>query len=95
MVWCGAVYMQVVSITSFNEWGEGTQIEPARMNAAISADVASSLSKDEYIDYGEELGERGYLVKTAEWADKFNIHQQQMMKQQKDVSVREIHKLEL
>ncbi|KAL1507575.1 hypothetical protein AB1Y20_007195 [Prymnesium parvum] len=47
-----------VTITSFNEWGEGTQIEPAAPHTAADGSV--------YDDYGEG-GAAMYMEKTAEW----------------------------
>jgi hypothetical protein len=51
---------KMVTITSFNEWHEGTQIEPAARNATRS-------NGDPYVGYGA-LGQEGYLDLTAELA---------------------------
>ena len=53
----------IVSVTSFNEWGEGTQIEPAA--------VANNSSS--YIGYGEDPNM--YLDLTKLWADRFSDQQ--------------------
>jgi hypothetical protein len=55
----------IVTITSFNEWGEGTQIEPAQ-------------SRRGYLDYVGAWGLTGpaaqtaYLVRTAYWTGRFH-----------------------
>jgi glycoprotein endo-alpha-1,2-mannosidase len=54
-----------VTITSFNEWGEGTQIEPAA-------------NRPGYLDYDGSWGLHGaaastaYLARTAYWAGRFH-----------------------
>jgi hypothetical protein len=54
---------QMVTVTSFNEWHEGTQIEPARYGMESGRGYT-------YDDYGP-LGEQGYLTLTRQWADRF------------------------
>jgi Glycosyl hydrolase family 99 len=66
-MWRGAVAARadLVTITSYNEWHEGTQIEPAR---AI---------RSGYLSYEGAWGRRGvsaetaYLDRTAYWVDRF------------------------
>jgi len=75
-MWRAAVRSQadVVTITSYNEWHEGTQIEPARA------------SEPSYASYTGAWGEQGaraesaYLERTALWADRYRsriAHSQQ------------------
>jgi hypothetical protein len=58
-----------VTITSFNEWHEGTQIEPA---------VAGRRAGYRYLSYDGAWGLRGaaaegaYLVRTRYWTDVFH-----------------------
>jgi hypothetical protein len=60
-----AARADVVTITSYNEWHEGSQIEPARA------------ARDGYLGYDGAWGlrgkaaERAYLDRTAYWSDRF------------------------
>lgn len=53
---------RILSITSFNEWHEGTQIEPA---------VKKEVVGRSYLDYGTH-GEMFYLNLTRLWVQKFS-----------------------
>jgi Glycosyl hydrolase family 99 len=56
----------IVSVTSFNEWGEGTQIEPAEPHRGyLSYDKAWGLTGD--------AAKGAYLTRTAYWAAKFHL----------------------
>jgi len=50
---------KIVSVTSFNEWHEGTQIEPA---------VPMSCGNYTYEDYGK-VGPEVYLEMTRKWSN--------------------------
>ncbi len=56
-----AVEPEIVSITSFNEWHEGTQIEPA---------IPKSIPGYTYLDYGTRAPDY-YLIRTREWIERF------------------------
>merc|ERR1712224_1031720 len=53
---------QMVSVTSFNEWHEGTQIEPS---VPMKDDEGWS-----YLDFSAEGSPKWYLQRTKHWADK-------------------------
>lgn len=53
----------LVAITTFNEWHEGTQIEPAASGMTTPDGYA-------YLDY-ETLAPDGYLAMTREWSEAF------------------------
>jgi glycoprotein endo-alpha-1,2-mannosidase len=59
----------LISVTSYNEWHEGTQIEPA-----VPATFLSSLTGaiEKYLDYTPNDPEF-YLTKTAYWVNKFEL----------------------
>ena len=60
-----------VTITSYNEWHEGTQIEPARRHpGTILGEYANYEGA-----YGRtaEAAERAYLVRTAYWTKTYRV----------------------
>lgn len=72
-----AAETELVSITSWNEWHEGTQIEPAAAKGR-EAGAAGGAGRT-YLDYGK-IRPDGYIRKTRTWAMRF-----------KDVRVRARH----
>ena len=65
-MWKGAIRSNadLVTVTSYNEWQEGTQIEPAR----------SQVGRPGYEGAWGTSGlaaQRAYLTATAGWADRF------------------------
>jgi glycoprotein endo-alpha-1,2-mannosidase len=85
-MWRAALAMQptprIVSVTSYNEWGEGTQIEGA-VAREIDVDALAPQGKalprgvrerlrllvqDRYRDYEEEGGAQAYMLRTKAYA---------------------------
>lgn len=78
---------EIVSITSFNEWGEGTQIEPVRSDPPPPRASSAGAALLEVADNAEykpnkspdpvpyltygSMGSYGYIDKTAVWAKAF------------------------
>jgi hypothetical protein len=71
-MWRGAIAAgaDVISVTSWNEWHEGTQIEPAKPYC-FPSDGYCSLGYDGAYGKIGEAAETAYMVRTAEWAGDF------------------------
>ena len=75
--WAAAIESgaSIVSITSFNEWHEGTQIEPAI--PYLSQSTAGQPQPQKYRDYGlNDGGPMKYLDLTKKWVEKFEKQHQ-------------------
>jgi glycoprotein endo-alpha-1,2-mannosidase len=72
-MWKGAIESSAdgVTITSYNEWHEGTQIEPARGRTIGSAATASFESYDGAYGLQGRPAERAYLDRTLIWSAAF------------------------
>ena len=70
-IWNGPP-LEDIAITSFNEWHEGTQIEPAGYGqTATGSDIVCDPSAGaRYQDYGS-VGAYGYLYRTNAWVQRF------------------------
>ena len=61
--WDTAIQPVMVTVTSFNEWHEGSQIEPPAVGVEIKPGQF-------YIDFGE-VSPDSYLAQTRHWVDTF------------------------
>ena len=78
-MWAGAVEANplVIAVTSYNEWGEGTQIE------AAAAGRVSSRTRYRYHEYGPD--EELYLKLTRSWSLTFRETLTQRLSQEREV----------
>jgi glycoprotein endo-alpha-1,2-mannosidase len=65
-----------VTITSYNEWHEGTQIEPARARSAGAAAASSFESYEGAYGLSGRLAQTAYLQRTLYWSAAFTRAQQ-------------------
>jgi hypothetical protein len=78
-MWAGAVEANplVIAVTSYNEWGEGTQIEAAAVGRV------SSRTRYRYHEYGPD--EELYLKLTRSWSLTFRETLTQRLSQEREV----------
>ena len=62
-MWRAALPFDMVTITSYNEWGEGTQIEPA-------VGYTAPLSKRKYLEYPNNQTDY-YVQSTKLWVERY------------------------
>jgi hypothetical protein len=74
VMWRSAIAARAsaITITSYNEWGEGTQIEPARTFAEQAVSDSMYETYDGAWSFHGKAAERAYLDRTRYWAKKFN-----------------------